>query len=880
MDPFNQEPPQWALKLLRLYCKPRMLEIIEGDVYELFYKRIENEGLSKARRRFGWDVMRFFRVRYIKGLEDINSLNNIAMFKNYFKVSVRSLLKHKFYSLINITGLSLGLAACLLITMYINHELSYDNFHKDADRIYRMANNQRGNWTPARLGIQAKLDFPAIEEIVRIQGPFSQTFNLDGTIYREERGFNADSTFHKVFTVNFLEGNPDKALTEPNSVVLTKSLADKYFPGRSAYGELIDMDGETTKITGVIADPPKNTHFYYNFINSLPHERYVTVGNWTGNNFFTYAKVANGTDVAALEAEFPDFKRRHAGTEMLEWSAYSTYEELLANVRNPPTFTLKPMRDLHLHYPGFALGSNGDINNVYTFMAVAGFILLIACINFMNLSTARSAARSKEVGMRKVLGSLRGNLINQFLVESMIVVLIAMVLALGIAILAINGFNGLANRNFDLGDLMAPTTLLYLLALVVIVGLVAGSYPAFYLSGFKPIKALKGEIKSGSGNAFLRKGLVAFQFAISILLIISTVVVYSQLQFMSNQKLGFEPEQVLLVKNGDRLSGNLSAFRNQVEALPGVEQFAMSDRYFSGFVGNYGYETVEDAPRSGNLMNLFVSADFGQALDLQLLEGRFFNKELVRDTMSVIINKKAADWLGWDEVVGRKLSRGEGRDFTIVGVVEDFHYTSLKNDIEPLVLRNVTDEGWINEQSGWWGANYFSVKLNGNLRQTVNAIETAWGRAVPDEPFNYTFMDDSFAALYEEERRFGSLFSASSGLAIVIACLGLFALAAFTLERRFKEIAIRKVLGATVQSLSLLILSDFTKLVAIGAVIAIPAGYYLMQEWLTNFAYQTPISIFLLVLPAVVVAIIAWLTVGFQSVKTALGNPVKALRSE
>lgn len=876
----SQEPPKWALWFLRLYCKPRLHEIIEGDMYELFYKRTEKQGLSKAKRKFGWDVIRFFRLKYIKGYEDINSLNNISMFKNYFKVSLRSLLKHKFYSFINIAGLSLGLAACLLITMYISHELSYDKFHKDADRVYRMAGNQRGSWTPARLGIQAKMDFPEIEEIVRLQGPFDQTFNVNGTIFRESRGFNADSTFHKVFSINFLEGNPDEALKEPNSVVLTQSLADKYFPNASAYGELIEMDGEIIKITGVISDPPKNTHFYYNYINSMPHETWVTVGNWTGNNFFTYAKLAKGSSAQALEAKFPEFKRKYAGAEMLEWTEYKTYDELLAAFSSPPTYSLKPMADLHLYFPNFALGSNGDIDNVYTFMAVAAFILIIACINFMNLSTARSASRSKEVGMRKVLGSQRGNLINQFLVESMLVSLIAMILAIGISALFLNGFNTLANRNFELGDLLASHTLLYLLILVLIVGLLAGSYPAFYLSGFKPIKALKGDMKSGSANAFLRKGLVAFQFAISIFLIISTVIVYAQLQYMGNQKLGFEPEQVLLIKNGSRLSGSIDGFRNTVEAHPNVESFAMSDRYFSGSISNYGYQTIEDNPRSDNFMNMFVSGDFAKTLDLELVDGRFFNKELASDTSNVLINETAAKWLGWDEVIGGKVSRGEGRDFRIIGIVKDFHYTSLKQDILPMILRNINDQGWIDQADGWWGGNYLSVKINGNFQKTVSDIEQAWSRVAPDEPFDYTFMDDSFAALYEEERRFGSLFTASSGLAIIIACLGLFALAAFTLERRFKEIAIRKVLGATIQSLSMLILMDFTKLVAIGAIVAIPAGYFLMKDWLTNFAYQLTINPIYLIAPALVVAIIAWLTVGFQSVKTALSNPIKALRSE
>ena len=880
MNNNNQDPPKWALRFLRFYCKPRVHEIIEGDVYELFYKRLETEGLRKARRHFGWDVLRFFRLRYIKGFEDINSLNNIAMFKNYFKVSIRSLLKHKFYSFINIIGLSLGLAACLLITMYISHELSYDNFHKDADRIYRIANNTRGNWTPARLGIQAKMDFPEIEEIVRIQGPFSQTFKVGDAVFKEERGFNADSTFHKVFTIEFLEGNPDKALTEPNAVVLTKTLADKYFPNGGAVGQVIEMDGDPTQITGVIADPPKNTHFYYNYINSLPHEIWVTVGNWTGNNFFTYAKLVNGADPTGVDAKFPEFKRKYAGEEMLEWSEYSSYDELLANSRNPPTFTLKRMRDLHLYFPNFALGSNGDIDNVYTFMAVALFILIIASINFMNLSTARSAARSKEVGMRKVLGSLRGNLINQFLVESMIVALVAMLLALGLSAFSLKGFNVLANRSFDLSDLFALKTLIYLLALVLIVGLLAGSYPAFYLSGFKPIKALKGEIKSGSANAFLRKGLVSFQFAISIFLIISTMVVYAQLRFMSDQKLGFEPEQVLLVKSASRLQGKLSTVRNELLANANIEKVGMSDRYFSGFIGNYGYQTVEPNQRSVNLMNMFVSADYMDAVGLNLKEGRFFSGQFVNDTSTVVVNEAAAKWLGWDDVVGGKISRGEGRDFTIVGVVEDFHYTSLKREIEPMVFRHFPNSGWINEKDTWWGANYLSVKVTGDFRNVVDHVEEVWKNAVPDEPFSYTFLDDSFAQLYDEDRRFGKLFTASSGLAIIIACLGLFALAAFTLERRYKEIAIRKVLGASVKGLSMLIITDFTKLVGIGALIAIPAGYFIMQEWLTNFAYQLSLNPIYLVVPAILVAIIAWLTVGFQSVKTALDNPVKALRSE
>ncbi len=880
MDRQDIQPPKWALRLLRWYCKPRALEIIEGDIFELFEKRIAQGEAKMARRKFGWDVLRFFRLRYIKGINDINSLNNIAMFKNYFKISLRSLYRHKFYSFINIAGLSLGLAACLLIVLYISNELSYDKFHNDSDRIYRFANGQSGNWTPARLGIQAKMDFPEIEEIVRLSGPSSSTFKVGDMVFREPNGFAADSTFHKVFTIDFIEGNPDDALTEPNSIVLTKSLAEKYFGGSSAFGEFIQFNGRTTKVTGVIADPPKNTHFYYKYINAYPHDTWVTIGNWTANNFWTYAKLVSGASREALEEKFPEFKRKYAGDEMLKYSDYDNYDEMLANMSYVPTFSLKKMTDLHLYYPSFALGSNGDINNIYIFSGVGVFILLIACINFMNLSTARSAARSKEVGMRKVLGSLRKQLISQFLVESTIISVFAMILSLGIAALALDGFNGLANRDFILNDLLAPGTLLNLLVLVLIVGFLAGSYPAFYLSAFKPIKALKGEIKAGAGNAFLRKGLVAFQFAISIFLIISTTVVFTQLRFMSSQKLGLNAEQVLSISNSGALEGKLTAFKNTIARNPNVVSISHSDRYLSGRMNTWGYQTLEENSKNLSFVHLIASSDFFNTMDIDLVDGRYFNDEFATDSAAIIINEKAAEWLGGNPL-GRLFTRGDGERLPVVGVVKDFHYSSLKSDIRPMIIRYQNKEGYVPQyEEDWFAAGFVSIKVNGNYQEVVAAVESAWNQFAPDEPFNYFFLDDSFDRLYDDERRFGRMFTVSSGLAIAIACLGLFALAAFTLERRFKEIAVRKVLGASVRNLTMLIIGDFTKLVLIGSIVAIPAGYFVMKEWLNEFAYQINVGVFVLVVPAILVAIIAWITVGYQSAKTALGNPVNALRSE
>ncbi|MGW8123058.1 ABC transporter permease [Roseivirga echinicomitans] len=879
MPQFDHEPPKWALWFLQLYCKPRVREIIEGDAYELFYKRVERDGLKVAKRKFGWDVLRFFRPKYIKGLEDINSLNNIAMFKNYFKISVRSLVRQKFFSIINISGLSLGLAACLLIMLYVTNELSYDNFHKEVDRVYRIAKNQSGQYTPASLGAQSKKDFPEIEEVVRLSGPFEQTFKVDNQIFKEQEGFSADSTFHKIFTVQFLEGNPDKALTAPNTIVLTASLAAKLFPNQEAYGQLLTVNGKPIKVTGVVADPPKNTHFHYNFIESFPHESWITAGNWTGNNFFTYAKLVPGATPASVEAKYPDFMAKYVGPDLVKFTGHADYKAYLADGGRQETFTLKPMKDLHLYYPHMALGSQGNIDNVYIFSAVAFFILLIASINFMNLSTARSAARSKEVGMRKVLGSRRNQLVYQFLVESMMISISAMFLSLGLASLFLEGFNQLANRSFSYTDLLAPDTMGLLLILVFVVGFLAGSYPAFYLSSFQPIKALKGEVKSNGGNVFLRKGLVAFQFAISIFLIISTMVVFSQLRFMGKQKLGFQPEQIMVVKNTSLLGEKINAFKNQLLQKPNIASLTLTNQYVSNNIADWGYSTMEDNRRSFNLMNIFTTDDFLETMGLELAEGRFYSNNLASDSVAVVINESTKRALGFENVLGEKLSRGEGEDYTIVGVVKDFNYVSLKRSIAPLILRRMSEDGHM--EGGWYGGDYLLLNVTGNFAETVNQVADEWNAMALDEPFDYVFLDNAFNSLYEEERRFGKLFTASSGLAIAIACLGLFALAAFTLERRHKEIAVRKVLGASVKNLCMLVVSDFTKLVFIGAVFAIPVGYWIMQDWLATFSYQININNPLLfILPVLLVAIVALLTVGFQSVKTAIGNPIKALRSE
>ncbi len=803
------------------------------------------------------------------------------------KVAVRFMFKQKLHSLINILGLGVGLSACLLIVLYISNELSYDKFYKDADRIYRFANGESGQSTSPRLGIQAKLDFPEIEEIARVKGPTENTLKVDNVKFRETDGFGVDSTFHKLFSVDFLEGNPDKAWTEPNAIVLTKSLADKYFQGSEAYGKLIHVNGVPTKVTGVITDPPQNTHLQYRYLLSFAHTTDVTTGNWIEKWYATYAKLVRGVEPEVLEQKFPEFKRKHAGSQLINWLGYDSYDELLAARNTAPTYTLKPMTDLHLYYPVFAFGSGGSIDNVYTFSLVAFFILLIACINFMNLCTARSALRLKEVGIRKVLGSVRKQLIVQFLTETVLLSLFAMIISLLLATLALDSFGNLANRQFTIQDLFAPELLLSLLGLMLVVGLLAGAYPAIFMSRFKPVKALKGELKVKGSNTFLRKGLVVFQFGISIFLIISTVVVFSQLNFMRSKSLGIHTEQVVTIKNAAVLNGKLRAFKELAKRSPNVVSLSYSFGQPFKRLAKSGFNMVDEADKKTNFTMLNVDEDFWATYDIRLKDGRLFSYDLDADWANLIINEAGQRWMGIESVAGAKLGQNNN-NYNVVGVVEDFHFESLKQDIGPLVIR-YSDPVRDTTVAKRWGKSYLgafdalysaSIRITGDYGDALDHIRECWSEVAPGEPLNYAFVDEIFNRLYDEDRRFGQIFTVSSALAVAISCLGLFALTAFTLDRRLKELAVRKVLGASVIKLIRLILLEFTKLVTMGALISIPVGYWVMQEWLSGFAYRINFSPLLLIIPGLVVLIITWSMVGFQSAKVALSNPVNVLRSE
>lgn len=793
------------------------------------------------------------------------------MWKSYFKISLRSLWRHRFYTFINITGLSVGVACCLLILLFIKHDLSYDTFYKDHDQIYRVALNGRGLYTPALLGKQFQDDYPQVEAYTRIGGLASVTFVVGENVLNEDGGLFADSTFFNVFSADFLEGEAGTALENPKSVVLTKSVADKYFPAQKAIGKVIKADGESTIVSGVVADPPTNTHLPYRYILAMPDEEWVTAGNWTANNFYTYVKLQKGYPTEELAAQMPAFVEKYIGPELISFSGHATFDEYL-DAGNEHFFTFLPLADIHLHHPKFSLGKAGDINNIFIFSAVALFILVIACINFINLTTAKSASRSKEVGMRQVLGAVRSELVRQFLVESFLVSLAATILALGLVFLLLPFFNQLSGKVFGAAHVFTSEILLSLGALFLIIGLLAGSYPALHLSGLKPVTALKGELQGAKSSAYLRRILVSFQFGVSIFLVIATVIVFSQLTYISSQKLGIDTSQILVVKDGQAVKDKTQVFREQLLANPNIEEVSISDSYPSERHSNRSYMIIGDNVTTYNLNCLFTEDRYLQTMGIELVEGRFFEKTRATDTAGIVINQAAARELGWSEPVGKKLSRGRGKEYTVIGVIKDYNYYSLKNQISPLIIHYEPEIHLLYPS--------YLVRTRGDHRAAVAHVSEVWASMAPEEHFNYTFLDDSFGRLYEAEERFGKVFTTFSVLAIIIACLGLFALAAFTLEKRFKEIAIRKVLGASVFSITWLVLLDFTKMVLLGAAVAVPAAFYLAEAWLENFQYRLNLNGFLFVVPVMAIIIIAWLTVAYQSVKTALANPVIALKQE
>ncbi|MBV6644765.1 MAG: ABC transporter permease [Cyclobacteriaceae bacterium] len=869
----EKRPPRWATWFLRLYCRPEVLDVIEGDLLELFLREAELQGNHQASRNFSWRVLRFFRVRYIKSLEDFDSMKYISMLKNYFKISFRMLIKGGTYSFLNIFGLAVGLCCSLLIMMHVRNELSYDQFYPEADRIYRTSINTGGN-SPALLVHQLKLDYPEIEEGVRIYSHSRWLLDLGQKSTVMARGMKADSTFFKIFPRSFISGDPGKALSEPHSMVITSQFALKYFPGEDPINRILKAEGETYKVTGIVAGSPRNTHLPYDFVLSMPINTMTTEGDWTGNNFKSYIKLKPGTNQHDLSRKFRSFIKRHIAPELLKYTGHDSFEDFLASGYHY-NLTVTPIKDIHLHHPRFSFGRDGDYQSVWIIGLVAIMILSIACINYVNMSTARSAIRFKEVGIRKALGFKRKDLMIQFLVEALVVTILAILLALLLSFMGVSLLNDLTNNDFQFADLFDWGGLIGILILILLVVLLAGGYPAFYISGLSPVTALKGGGLSKGGRFSFRRGLLTFQFTVSMFLIGGTLIVFGQVTHMSNAALGLDAEQVLIIKNISELKGKVDVFRNQVLSNTHVEGVTLSSHYPSAGMSDWTYHSLHEDETRFNPYNLFTDHNYLDVMGIQLKEGRFFSAESASDTTNILINETAVKKLGWTDPLGKTLTRGQGSKYTVIGVLRDFKTKSARRSVRPVVIRYGPEM-----EGEEYSMNFGAVRITGNFDQAVDFIKSNWESVVSDYPFSFIFLNNSFDRLYNRERNFGKLFTLFAGLAIIIAMLGLVSLVAFTVEKRFKEIAIRKVLGASIASVVGLFLMDFAKLLLLAALVFLPIEIYLGQQWLNDFATRITLEWFYLVIPVAVIAIFSILIVSFQAWKASNSDPAFVLKQE
>lgn len=840
------------------------------------------------------DVIRSFGNT--TGLQDTQK--KVSMFQNYLTTAFRQMSKGRLYTFINIAGLSIGIAACLLIVLYVQHELSYDAWNDRSDRIYRVhteikfgPNHVKLANGPAPVANALQTEYPEIEATCRLlhNGQYLVRPEHESVNQRETNVLWADSTFFKVFRVPVIAGNPDKALAEANSFAISRKMAEKYFPNGEALGKIMTLDNNRTgKVTAVFENVPSSSHIHFDILIGMvgdwPIARRALSQDFLTGEFATYLLLKEGASGKELEEKLPVFVEKYMGKAM--GVALGTDFNMEAFVRDGNKYeaTLMPLRDIHLH--SALIGEfepGGNITYVYMFGIIALLILVIACVNFMNLSTARSGTRAKEVGLRKVMGSLRSHLVRLFLLESVMLSTISFAIAVVVAWLTLPMFNSLAVK-----DLLLPfgsvEFWMLLAAGALITGVMAGLYPSFFLSAFRPVAILKGNT-TPSGKSMLRNTMVVFQFTISILLIVGTITVNRQLGYIQSKRIGYDRSQVIIVKDGYALRPNPEVFRDEALRISSIERGTMS-----GFVPVDSHDFYRNTnatwregqePSPENMVNLqFWGGDetYIPTYGMKIVEGRNFSKEFPSDSTAVIINQAAAKILNFDGgAIGRKISTFSGddatkeeiRDLTIIGIVEDFHFATMKVNIGPLALVNGANDG------------AFAFKFQANqAKETIAALEATWKKIAPNESFTYTFLDDEFGRMYVAEERLGKIFQVFSTLAIIIACIGLFALTAFTAEQRTKEIGIRKVLGATVGGIVVLLSKEFGKLILIAFVIAAPIAWFGVDWWLQGYAFKTTIGVGVYVLAGVTIALIAVVTMSFQSIKAALANPVKSLRSE
>ena len=807
------------------------------------------------------------------------------MFRNYFKTAFRNLLRNKFYTSINIIGLAVGLATCLLIFLYVIDELSYDKYNANADRIYRVNNEIKfnGNYldfaqAPALMGSTMMREMPQVQQYTRMSWYGSFLVKKANENIQEQRVGYADSTLFDVFTLPVIAGNAKTALKDYHSLVITETIAKKYFNSTDVVGKtMLINDTGNYKITAVIKDIPTQSHFNFDFFVPMMENRGANEDNWLSENYTTYILLKKNANVKQVEAQLNPLMDRHVGPQLQSMVNISLNDFKKGGGYIKADLT--PLTAIHLHSNKQGdLEGNGNAEYVYIFSGIALMILLIACVNFMNLSTARSSNRAKEVGVRKVLGSLRKNLVQQFLTESFLISFIAMVLAILIAFLLLPYFNQLAGKNIYTNTLFQPGMLLSLVALMLVVGLLAGSYPAFFLSSFQPIDVLKGKLAAGFKRSWLRNALVVFQFVISIVLIFGTIVIYNQLNYIHNKDIGFNRSQVLTINHANALGDQAVSFKNELLQISGVQNATMSGYLPVNHNRNGNTYFTSPALDPGTAINIqawTVDENYIPTLELKVLQGRNFSQQFPTDSTSVIINEAAAKFLAAKGLLNKNfytLNDPQTKtliSYHIIGVIKNFNFSSLRDVVTPLGLFLGKDNGGI------------SVRIKStDVPNVIAQIKNKWKSMAPSQPFDYSFMDEDFNKLYTTEQRTGQIFITFAVLAILIACLGLFGLVTYAAEQRVREIGVRKVLGASVSNIAGMISKDFLKLVIVSAVIAFPLAWWAMHTWLQSFAYRVNISWWVFAVAGFAAILIAIVTVSFQSIKAAVANPVKSLRTE
>lgn len=797
------------------------------------------------------------------------------MLKNYILVAFRNLKKQGFYSFINIFGLTVGISCSLFLILYILDELSYDTFHEKAPQIYRVATDASIQDTRlnicqsmAPVGLALASDFPEVSNFVRIVRFGRELVTKDEKQFYEDGFYFADSSFFSIFSFKLLEGDPRTVLTEPNTVVLSESVAKKYFGAEDPIGKTIKTGSEEwqREVTGVMQDPPSNSHMKPRALISyatLPKERSQ---NWGNISDWVYIELQKGSSPANLEEQSEAFMEKHAG-------------ELFRRFNAKADFYLEPLTSIYLHsHTDGQIEPTGSKSYIYIFSAIAAFMLIIASINYMNLATARSTLRSKEVGVRKVLGSHRRQLILQFVTESMVITTLSVVLSIILAFFLLPFFNELAGKNIDREFYSNPWVLLLLIGILLLVGVLAGSYPAFYLSKFQSAQVLKGRLSSKSGNATLRKTLVVIQFFISMVMVVCTWVVYDQLAFMKSKDLGFNKDQVIrIAMEGEETRSKYTVLKQSLLKNAGIvsvgsgwtspgTDFNVNGTYVETETGEY----IEKG-----LVTYSVDADYLTTLEIDIADGRNFSKDFRSDTaQAAIVNEALVNHMGWKEPIGKRLKRFSDSDeqtaeVKVVGVIRDFHQRALQEPIRPMVLYN-------SEQNGIMFVRVSSAKM----RKTVLFIENIWKQTIPNRPLEYSFVEQDFYEQYVADETKGKVFASFSMLTILIACMGLFGLASFTTEQKKKEIGVRKVVGATVADIMILISKDFLKLIAIAILFAFPVAYFFMNTWLEDFAYRINPQPLSFAFSALLIFVITMITVGYHSIVAATGNPAASLKDE